>query len=82
MRLLLCLALLVALGVAQQKTAPKGLYAWLAHLFTDRAAGYEFVTCGTALKLAHVASGARLHSHEVKFGSGGGSSGRNVRRCS
>eukprot|EP00039_Didymoeca_costata_P000865 m.47657 g.47657 ORF g.47657 m.47657 type:complete len:139 (-) comp10522_c0_seq2:27-443(-) len=39
--------------------------------------GFDFVTCGSSLKLAHVQSGARLHSHEVKYTNNGGSSGQN-----
>eukprot|EP00040_Diaphanoeca_grandis_P002645 m.22334 g.22334 ORF g.22334 m.22334 type:complete len:228 (+) comp13775_c1_seq1:17-700(+) len=38
---------------------------------------FNYVTCGSSLKLAHVKTGARLHSHEVKYGSGGHSSGQN-----
>lgn len=38
---------------------------------------FSFVTCGSSFKLAHTRSGARLHSHEVKYGSNGGSSGQN-----
>eukprot|EP00041_Stephanoeca_diplocostata_P002939 m.30757 g.30757 ORF g.30757 m.30757 type:complete len:110 (-) comp13899_c0_seq4:678-1007(-) len=38
---------------------------------------FNYVTCGSSLKLAHVRTGARLHSHEVKYGSNGGSSGQN-----
>lgn len=32
----------------------------------------NFVTCGSVIKLRHVSSGTRLHSHEVKYGSGSG----------
>jgi len=32
----------------------------------------EFVTCGSVLKLEHVQTGRRLHSHDVKYGSGSG----------
>lgn len=38
--------------------------------------GFREVTCGSAIKLVHVSSGARLHSHDVKYGSGQGSSGQ------
>ncbi|EGD83215.1 mannosyltransferase [Salpingoeca rosetta] len=34
--------------------------------------GYEVVTCGTALKLEHVATSYRLHSQEVAYGTGSG----------
>ncbi|KAJ1563799.1 Stromal cell-derived factor 2-like protein 1, partial [Cladochytrium tenue] len=33
---------------------------------------FERVSCGSAVKLAHVASGFRLHSHGVNYGSGSG----------
>jgi len=33
---------------------------------------YEYVTCGSALKLLNVNYQVRLHSHEVKYGSGSG----------
>lgn len=32
----------------------------------------EVVTCGSLVKLRHVASGYRLHSHDVRYGSGSG----------
>lgn len=35
-------------------------------------AGFQFVTCGTVLKLIHVDTSIRLHSHDVKYGSGSG----------
>eukprot|EP01095_Lingulamoeba_sp_RSL-Kostka_P002641 TRINITY_DN13553_c0_g1_i1.p1 TRINITY_DN13553_c0_g1~~TRINITY_DN13553_c0_g1_i1.p1 ORF type:complete len:229 (-),score=78.88 TRINITY_DN13553_c0_g1_i1:125-811(-) len=31
-----------------------------------------FVTCGSIIKLRHVATGFRLHSHEIKYGGGSG----------
>lgn len=34
--------------------------------------GFQFVTCGSALKLASVENNVRLHSHDVKYGSGSG----------
>ena len=34
--------------------------------------GFQFVTCGTVLKLIHVDTSVRLHSHDVKYGSGSG----------
>ncbi|XP_065898196.1 stromal cell-derived factor 2-like [Dysidea avara] len=36
------------------------------------ASGFQFVTCGTVLKLTHVDTNIRLHSHDVKYGSGSG----------
>ena len=34
--------------------------------------GFQFVTCGSAIKLANVEYNIRLHSHDVKYGSGSG----------
>eukprot|EP00729_Bicosta_minor_P020511 gene20511-13705_t len=39
---------------------------------------FNYVTCGSAMKIAHTKCGARLHSHEVKYPSGGTSSGQNT----
>ena len=36
--------------------------------FTDRTR--RFVSCGSVVKLRHGSTGARLHSHEVNYGSG------------
>ncbi|KAL3853892.1 hypothetical protein ACJMK2_013191 [Sinanodonta woodiana] len=33
---------------------------------------YEFVTCGSSVKLLNSHHGVRLHSHDVKYGSGSG----------
>eukprot|EP01120_Amphizonella_sp_Union-15-10_P006627 TRINITY_DN2160_c0_g1_i1.p1 TRINITY_DN2160_c0_g1~~TRINITY_DN2160_c0_g1_i1.p1 ORF type:complete len:206 (+),score=27.01 TRINITY_DN2160_c0_g1_i1:52-669(+) len=35
-------------------------------------ADFTFVTCGSMIKLRHVKTGYRLHSHEVTYGSGSG----------
>lgn len=32
----------------------------------------EFVTCGSLLKLRNIQVNSRLHSHDVKYGSGSG----------
>ena len=32
--------------------------------------GFEYVTCGSAVKLAHVPTEFRLHSHKVAYGTG------------
>eukprot|EP00051_Salpingoeca_urceolata_P005712 m.76317 g.76317 ORF g.76317 m.76317 type:complete len:228 (-) comp14507_c2_seq1:2236-2919(-) len=37
---------------------------------------FDSVTCGSVLKLRHVASGVRLHSHDIKYGNTGGGSGQ------
>ena len=34
--------------------------------------GFQHVTCGSVLKLVHTQSNYRLHSHDVKYGSGSG----------
>ena len=39
---------------------------------------FQYVTCGSVLKLYNVESSDRLHSHDVKYGSG---SGQQVGRC-
>jgi dolichyl-phosphate-mannose--protein O-mannosyl transferase len=33
---------------------------------------YERVSCGSGIKLSHVPSGYRLHSHGINYGSGSG----------
>ncbi|KAI0228508.1 Stromal cell-derived factor 2, partial [Lamellibrachia satsuma] len=33
---------------------------------------YDYVTCGSVLKLLNVRNNVRLHSHDVKYGSGSG----------
>ena len=33
---------------------------------------YDYVTCGSSLKLMNVRHNVRLHSHDVKYGSGSG----------
>lgn len=34
--------------------------------------GFQHVTCKSVLKLVHTQSNIRLHSHDVKYGSGSG----------
>lgn len=34
--------------------------------------GFEYVTCGSSIKLVHELSRFRLHSHEIAYGSGSG----------
>jgi len=36
------------------------------------ASDLDYVTCGTVLKLVNTRSDVRLHSHDVKYGSGSG----------
>eukprot|EP01111_Echinosteliopsis_oligospora_P009886 TRINITY_DN2985_c0_g1_i1.p1 TRINITY_DN2985_c0_g1~~TRINITY_DN2985_c0_g1_i1.p1 ORF type:complete len:217 (+),score=67.32 TRINITY_DN2985_c0_g1_i1:101-751(+) len=38
----------------------------------DDDSDVEWVTCGSVIKLVHEASGFRLHSHKVSYGSGSG----------
>ncbi|XP_046362512.1 stromal cell-derived factor 2-like [Haliotis cracherodii] len=38
----------------------------------SREMDYEFVTCGSTMKLLNTYSSVRLHSHDVKYGSGSG----------
>ena len=35
-------------------------------------AAFQYVTCGSVLKLQNTRNGVRLHSHDVKYGSGSG----------
>jgi len=44
----------------------------LAIVCLDIAAGNEIVTCTSIIKLQNIQRGVRLHSHEVKYGSGSG----------
>ena len=44
----------------------------LALVCLDIAAGNEIVTCTSIIKLQNIQRGVRLHSHEVKYGSGSG----------
>lgn len=37
-----------------------------------QATSFEFVTCGSAIKLLNNNYKARLHSHDIKYGSGSG----------
>ncbi|XP_047143857.1 stromal cell-derived factor 2 isoform X1 [Hydra vulgaris] len=43
--------------------------------FAECKNDFQFVTCGSVLKLFNQRQGVRLHSHDVKYG-GGGSSGQ------
>lgn len=46
------------------------LYALLATILANALAENLAVTCGSTLKLQHVKTGARLHSHEVAYARG------------
>ncbi|XP_013196179.2 stromal cell-derived factor 2 [Amyelois transitella] len=48
------------------------LYLILGYFQTVQASKAEFVTCGTILKLMNTDLKLRLHSHDVKYGSGSG----------
>jgi len=39
---------------------------------SDEQVDLSYVTCGSIIKLKHVATGVRLHSHQVTYGSGSG----------
>lgn len=40
--------------------------------FASKKLHYEYVGCGSALKLLNTANNVRLHSHDVKYGTGSG----------
>ena len=44
----------------------------LTYSFSLSDFDYEFVTCGSSLKLLNTYNNVRLHSHDVKYGSGSG----------
>jgi dolichyl-phosphate-mannose--protein O-mannosyl transferase len=46
-----------------------GLFGFAA---AEKSSDHLKVTCGSAIKLTHKQTGAKLHSHEVKYGSGSG----------
>ncbi|ORX43813.1 mannosyltransferase [Piromyces finnis] len=45
-------------------------YAYNYSHFTDIDPRFETVTCSSTIKLQNVVSGAKLHSHNVRYGSG------------
>ncbi|XP_039261138.1 stromal cell-derived factor 2-like [Styela clava] len=45
---------------------------FLIHICETLGFDYDYVTCGSAVKLVNKAYGIRLHSHDVKYGSGSG----------
>lgn len=47
------------------------LLVWLL-INVHEAIGNELVTCTSVIKLQNIQRGIRLHSHEVKYGSGSG----------
>lgn len=48
-----------------------GCYLFFYIFFVTGRAG-QYVTCGSAIKLQNLAYKIRLHSHDVKYGSGSG----------
>lgn len=60
-RLALGLLAVAALALAEAATGP-----------TKLDPEFEKVTCGSAIKLTHVVSGYKLHSHEIPYGTGSG----------
>lgn len=57
-------------------TAMKRFFVFISlTVLFDRTSGgfdYEYVSCGSTLKLKNNYHGVRLHSHDVKYGSGSG----------
>ena len=61
-------------------TRPHRLYNCVVHVQTNlsfifgfiSAFNYDYVTCGSSLKLLNYYYNVRLHSHDVKYGSGSG----------
>jgi len=49
--------------------------------FCFYSSAFDFVTYGSIIKLGHVAVDCRLHSHEVNYGTGDGSSGQQSVTC-
>ena len=48
------------------------VYVYCSFLFNIVEFHYDYVTCGSVLKLLNVRNNVRLHSHDVKYGSGSG----------
>ena len=44
----------------------------LQFITASKSKEYEFVTCKSVIKLQHQVTGARLHSHEIPYGTGSG----------
>jgi len=47
-------------------------YAYDYSHYTEIDPRYKVVTCSSTIKLQNVMSGAKLHSHSVRYGSGSG----------
>jgi hypothetical protein len=45
---------------------------WLLVEAGERSQDHLKVTCGSAIKLTHTQTGYKLHSHDIKYGSGSG----------
>lgn len=48
------------------------IFTWTVAAETERSRDHLKVTCGSSIKLTHVETGYKLHSHEIKYGSGSG----------
>uniref|UniRef100_A0A6M2E617 Putative secreted stromal cell-derived factor 2 n=1 Tax=Amblyomma tuberculatum TaxID=48802 RepID=A0A6M2E617_9ACAR len=48
------------------------LFLILMHLGASVCADLQYVTCGSVLKLENLQNQVRLHSHDIKYGSGSG----------
>ncbi|XP_005111764.1 stromal cell-derived factor 2 [Aplysia californica] len=64
------------MAIAGQDVLTHSFLLFLIYSFIDSATpanfDYDFVTCGSALKIKNSAHNVRLHSHDVKYGSGSG----------
>nr|CAG4645831.1 EOG090X0E0P [Lynceus sp. MCZ IZ 141354] len=48
------------------------LFVWILSPFLTEGRNTQYVTCGSVIKLQNLAYKVRLHSHDVKYGSGSG----------
>lgn len=44
----------------------------LSYTHVTDPSGFEYVTCGSSIKLVHEPTRFRLHSHEIQYGGGSG----------
>ena len=52
-----------------------------SYLYSFAFLGFRYVTCGSVVKLLNPLHNVRLHSHEVKYGSGSGQQVYSVASC-
>ena len=49
------------------------IFSWTINIIkAEKSSDHLKVTCGSAIKLSHKETGTKLHSHDVKYGSGSG----------